>query len=194
LHKLPTMKHFFPWLFHLIYYRLGNWKCNMAVPESLKKAVVLVVPHTATRDFPIGLGSSYEMHRKNGFLGKKEIFDGPFGFAFRALGGIPVDRSSKHNMVDQVVNIIKKEEEFFLVMSPEGTRKRTDRWKTGFYHIAKGLNAPIICAYIDYKTKRVGLEHIVYPTDDEAADFANIEAFYSTVTAKYPEKFNPKIK
>jgi len=166
----------------------------MRLPESVKKGVILVVPHTAGRDFPIGLGASFEMERKHGFLGKKELFDGPFGFVFKGLGGIPVDRTSKHNMVDQVATIMDKEDEFFLVMAPEGTRKRTERWKTGFYQIAKKLNAPIILGYIDYRRKRVGLDKIIYPTWNEDEDFAAIEAFYATITAKYPEKFNPKLR
>jgi 1-acyl-sn-glycerol-3-phosphate acyltransferase len=166
----------------------------MRLPDGLKKGVILAVPHTATRDFPIGLGASYTMTCKHGFLGKKELFDGPFGFIFRALGGIPVDRSSKHNMVDQVAELINKEDEFFLVMAPEGTRTRTERWKTGFYHIAKKIDAPIILGYIDFKRKHTGLEKVFWPTENEEADFEAIEKFYSNVTAMYPEKFNPKVK
>jgi 1-acyl-sn-glycerol-3-phosphate acyltransferase len=188
------MPRFFPWLFHLIYYRLGNWKCDMRLPEGLKKGVILAVPHTATRDFPIGLGASYKMTVKHGFLGKRELFDGPFGFLFKMMGGIPVDRSASKNMVDQVAALIDREDEFFLVMAPEGTRQRTERWKTGFYYIAKKLNVPIILGYIDFGTKRVGLDKVLYPTWDEAKDFAAIEEFYSTITAMYPEKFNPRLQ
>lgn len=166
----------------------------MRLPKGLKKGVILAVPHTATRDFPIGLGASYKMKVKHGFLGKKELFDGPFGFLFRMVGGIPVDRASKNNMVDQVAEIIGREEEFFLVMAPEGTRKLTERWKTGFYHIAKKLDVPIILGYIDFGRKRVGLDKVLYPTWNEDVDFAAIEEFYSTITAMYPEKFNPKLK
>jgi 1-acyl-sn-glycerol-3-phosphate acyltransferase len=188
------MRMFFPWLFHLIYYRLGGWTCDMRLPEGLKKGVILAVPHTATRDFPIGLGASYTMTKKHGFLGKKELFEGPFGFLFKMAGGMPVDRSSSHNMVDQVAAIMDKEDEFFLVMAPEGTRTRTERWKTGFYHIAKKQNIPIILGYIDFGRKKTGLDKVLYPTWDEDKDFAAIEAFYRTITAKYPEKFNPKLK
>lgn len=188
------MRRFFPWLLHLIYYRLGPWTCDMRLPEGLKKAVILAVPHTATRDFPIGLGASYEMKCKHGFLGKKELFDGPFGFLFRAVGGIPVDRHSSNNMVDQVAEFMDKEDEYFLVMAPEGTRQRTEKWKTGFYHIAKKLNVPIILGYMDFAKKRTGLDMVFYPTWDEEKDFAAIEAFYSGITAVHPEKFNPRVK
>jgi 1-acyl-sn-glycerol-3-phosphate acyltransferase len=188
------MRKFIPWLFHLIFFRLGPWKCDMRLPDGLRKAVILAVPHTANRDFPVGVGASYTMTGRYGFLGKKELFDGPFGWVFRAVGGIPVDRSSSHNMVDQVATFMNAQDEFFLVMAPEGTRKRTERWKTGFYQIAKKLKVPIVLGYMDFKEKKVGLERVLYPTWDEDRDFAEIEAFYGTITACYPEKYNPKLR
>jgi hypothetical protein len=71
------------------------------------------------------------------YLGKAELFKGPFGFIFRKLGGFPVERSEKHNMVDQVVHLLTTHDSFTLVLSPEGTRKKVDRLRTGFYYIAK---------------------------------------------------------
>ena len=163
------------------------------MPDGVKKAVVIVAPHTANRDFPIGLGIDYLMKPRGRFLAKKELFDGTFGFIFRMLGGVPVDRSKSNNLVDEVNRVFSEHEELFLVIAPEGTRKRTERWKTGFYHMAKGAGVPIVMAYIDYGKKEAGFGGIVYPSDDQTKDFAIIEDFYRSTTASNPELFNYKL-
>lgn len=187
------MSNFILWMCHQIYYRLGSWKAKAEMPDGVKKAVVIVAPHTANRDFPIGLGIDYLMKPRGRFLAKKELFDGTFGFMFRMLGGIPVDRSKSNNLVDEVNRVFSEHEELFIVIAPEGTRKRTERWKTGFYHMAKGAGVPIVMAYIDYGKKEAGFGGIVYPSDDQAKDFAIIEDFYRSKTACKPELFNYKV-
>ncbi|MFT4524312.1 MAG: 1-acyl-sn-glycerol-3-phosphate acyltransferase [Bacteroidia bacterium] len=187
------MSEFLLWLCHFRYYRLGGWTAKPEMPDGVKKAVVLVAPHTANRDFPIGLGLDYLMKPRGQFLAKKELFDGALGWVFKLLGGIPVDRSKKNNFVDEVSRIFNEREELFVVIAPEGTRSRTTRWKTGFYHMAKGANVPIVLAYIDYGKKECGFGKVLYPSDDMAKDFSIIEDFYRSVTAHHPEKFNPKM-
>ena len=112
---------------------------------------------------------------------------------FKLLGGIPVDRSKKNNFVDEVNRVFSERDELFIVIAPEGTRSRTTRWKTGFYHMAKGANVPIVLAYIDYANKECGFGKVVYPSDDMEKDFSIIEEFYRSITAHHPEKFNPKM-
>jgi len=80
-----------------------------------------------------------------------------------------------------------------LVIAPEGTRDWKPRWKTGFYYMAKAAGVPIILAYLDFAKKEVGMGDVFYPTDDEAADFKYIEQFYANITAKHPERYNPKM-
>ncbi|MFT4681087.1 MAG: 1-acyl-sn-glycerol-3-phosphate acyltransferase [Granulosicoccus sp.] len=187
------MNEFLLWFWHTIYYRIGGWKAYPEMPDGVKKAVVLVAPHTSNQDFPIGLGLDYLMRPRGRFLGKKELFEGAFGWVFKLLGGIPVDRSKKNNLVDEVNRVFKENEELFLVIAPEGTRARTTRWKTGFYHMAKGAGVPIVLAYIDYGKKECGFGKVVYPSDSMERDFLIIQEFYSTVTASIPENFNPEL-
>lgn len=187
------MGGFFPWLCNFIHYQIGGWTAKAEIPENVNKAIIIVAPHTANKDFPVGLGARYKMQIDARFLAKKELFEGPFGWIFKVTGGIPVDRSKKNNLVDQVADLFSAHESLFLVIAPEGTRKLTSRWKTGFYHMAKKANVPIIMAFIDFRTKEAGLGGILHPTGNMEEDFATIEKFYSSITAAVPENFNPKM-
>ena len=163
------------------------------MPKDLKKAVIAAAPHTSNVDFPVGIGAWYTEHKTARFIAKKELFDGPMGFIFRATGGIPIDRATSKNMVDQAADYFKEADELFLVIAPEGTRGWRPRWKTGFYYIAKKAGVPIVLAYMDFGKKQVGMGELFYPTDDVNADFRYIEDFYSKITANDPSKYNPKL-
>ena len=187
------MGRFFYWLIHLLWYRIGPWKVASRFPQHLKKVVIAAAPHTANEDFPVGTGAWYPENRKASFIAKKELFNGPMGYILRSMGGISIDRDKTKNMVEQVAEEFRKRDELILVIAPEGTREWKPRWKTGFYYMAKAANVPIILAYMDFAKQEVGMGHIFHPTDDVEADFKYIEEFYSKVTAKYPEKYNPKM-
>ena len=187
------MGRFFYWLVHLLWYKWGAWKIVSPFPQHLKKVVIIAAPHTANEDFPVGTGAWYPTKREASFIAKKELFDGPMGFIFKSMGGIPIDRAKSKNMVEQVAEEFAKRDELILVIAPEGTREWRPRWKTGFYYMAKAAGVPIILAYMDFAKKEVGFDEIFYPTDDEAADFKYIEDFYSKITAKYPKLYNPKL-
>ena len=187
------MGRFFYWLVNLLWYKWGSWKVVDHFPKDLKKAVVAAAPHTSKEDFPVGTGAWYYEKRQASFIAKKELFDSPLGFIFHAMGGIPIDRAKSKNMVEQVADIFRSRDELVLVIAPEGTRERLPRWKTGFYYMAKAAKVPIVLAYMDFGKKEVGMGHVFWPTDDEAADFKYIESFYKDKTAKYPEKYNPKM-
>jgi 1-acyl-sn-glycerol-3-phosphate acyltransferase len=173
------------WSFYL---RLLGWTVIGSFPYHIKKCVVIVGPHTSAWDFVIGIAfrSKLRMTHAN-FLGKAELFKGPFGFIFRGLGGHPVERAEKHNMVDQAVALFESKDVFRLVLSPEGTRKKVDRLRTGFYHIAKKAGVPIIMAGMDFAKKQVSFSEAFYPTEDETADFQHIYAFYAPISGKIPE-------
>lgn len=106
------------------------------------KFVIAVIPHTSSWDFPLGLLVRSVMDIDVKYLGKDSLFKGPFGGLFRWLGGYPVDRSKNNNFVDTVIDIFKREEKFSTAIAPEGTRKKVDQLKTGFYYIAKGRVFP----------------------------------------------------
>ncbi|MCB9185584.1 MAG: 1-acyl-sn-glycerol-3-phosphate acyltransferase [Flavobacteriales bacterium] len=187
------MGRFFYWLAYFFWYRIGSWKVVSRFPKGIKKAVIAAAPHTANEDFPVGIGAWYAENRSASFIAKKELFEGPLGFIFRATGGIPIDRATSKNMVQQVAEEFAKRDELVLVIAPEGTRAWKPRWKTGFYYIAKEAGVPIILAYMDFGKKEVGMGEVFWPTDDVEADFKYIENFYANITAADPSKYNPKL-
>ena len=149
--------------------------------------VIIVAPHTSWKDILIGFAARNKLkidHTK--FLGKKELFDGPFGWLFRWLGGIPVDRFSKHGMVEQVADLFATNEIFILAIAPEGTRKRVDKLRSGFYHIAKKAQVPIVPLGLDFENKQVVLGEPLFTSDNEAADFKKIIAFFAAIKGGKP--------
>lgn len=172
-----------------LYLRILGWSHKGAFPYHLKKAVVIVGPHTSAWDFVIGLAFRSVLRLQFvKYLGKDSLFKGPFGFFFRRLGGFPVDRSSKHNMVEQVVKLFHTHDRFVLALSPEGTRKKVERLRTGFYHIAKNAGAHIVMIGMDFHSKELIIAEPFMPGSDEAADFARIHAFFAPLQGKIPEQ------
>lgn len=170
-----------------ILFTILGWKFVGEFPKDIKKYVVIAAPHTSWVDFPIAILSRMASGLMVNFIGKNSLFNGPFGFFFRGLGGTPVDRSKSTNLVDAIVNIFNKKEEFRLGLSPEGTRKKVDKWKTGFYYIAKGANVPIVMATLDFQNKQIKFSEPYYVTDNKEADFAYFESFFFNVKGKNPE-------
>lgn len=175
--------------FWILYLKIKGWNTKIQFPSGLKKCIIIVAPHTSWVDFVMGLAyrSIFKL-RYSLFLGKKELFDGPFGFFFRWMGGSPVDRFSKQNVVDQVVDLINSRDEIMIALAPEGTRKRVDKLRTGFYHIAKKAAVPIVMAGLDFSKKEIILSEPFYTTDNEKKDFEKIIRFFAPVQGRYPEK------
>ena len=174
-------------LFWKTYLWITGWKVQTNFPYHIPKCVIIVAPHTSAWDFVIGLAVRSVLKLQHvKYLGKAELFEGRFGFFFRRLGGYPVDRSGKHNMVDQVTELFGQHERFVLALSPEGTRKKVDRLKTGFYHIAKKAGVPIIMTAFDFEKKEVYFADPFYTGNDEEADIKKIIAFYAAVQGKKP--------
>ena len=126
-----------------------RWKFKGDFPSQLKKYIIIAAPHTSWVDFPIAILARNASGEKINFVGKNTLFKGPFGWFFRSLGGAPVDRSRNNKTVDAIVDIFKEKEVFRLALSPEGTVK-VEKWKTGFYYIAKGASVPIVMATLDF--------------------------------------------
>ncbi len=170
--------------------RMKGWKMVGEIPEDIKKSVTIAAPHTSIEDFFIGLYYHWYANRKVCFLVKKEFFKPVVGWILKKLGGIPVDRSKATNVVTSVVEQFEKYDELNIVITPEGTRKRTEHWKKGFYYIACKANVPIIVGFMDFSKKVCGTGPIIYPSGDFDTDFKTIEDFYRGMKGKYPEKFN----
>ncbi|WP_299100546.1 1-acyl-sn-glycerol-3-phosphate acyltransferase [uncultured Winogradskyella sp.] len=175
------------WLAKLIYFKVLGWKVvgntNFS-KDSIKKAVIIAAPHTSWSDFYISLLLRKITQVKTNFIGKKELFIWPFGYYFRAVGGQPLDRTPGQNKVEAIAKLFEGKKEFRLALSPEGTRKKVDKWKTGFYYIAKAANVPIIMYTFDFKNKQNTVSQPFYPTDDIEADFKFMKLFYKNVIGK----------
>ncbi|WP_437611767.1 lysophospholipid acyltransferase family protein [Sorangium sp. So ce834] len=154
------------------------------------KAVLIAWPHTSNWDFPFTLAVSYMLDLEFSWLGKHTLFEPPFGAFFRWLGGIPVDRRDRNNLVAAVVDVLKQHDELKLIIAPEGTRSRTKRWKTGFYYVALGAGVPIILGYLDFPRKRGGILHVFYPTGDIEADIAAIRRYYEGIEGKHASRMS----
>lgn len=173
-----------------IYHTLFGWKTIGVFPTDIKKYIIIGAPHTHWQDFLLGLAMKIIQKIPLKFIGKASLFKPPFGYFFKALGGTPIDRSKSENRVDAIINLFDSHEEFILALSPEGTRKRVDTWKTGFYHIAKGADVPIVMMTFDFGKKQVKVSEPYYLTDNMEDDMKFIYEFYKGVKGRIPEYFN----
>ena len=173
-----------------IWLGLLGWRIEGSLPP-VSKAVVVAAPHTSNWDMPHMLAVSWVLGVHPSWLGKRELFRWPFGWIMRALGGLPVDRRIRGNVVDQAVARFAEADRLFLVVPPSGTRSRASHWKSGFYHIASGARVPIVCAYLDYRRKVGGIGPTVQPRGSAALDMPAIRDFYADVTARFPERTTP---
>ncbi len=171
--------------------RLAGWRIPGRLPDSPK--YIIIATHTSNWDFLWGLLGM--AHLTSGFagihfcwMGKKELFWGPQGWFLRKTGGIPIDRGAAHDMVPQSITAFARHERMVMIITPEGTRKRGRRWKTGFYHIAMGAGLPILCAFLDYRRKMAGPGLLLYPTGDMVADLCRMRDFYRDMPACYPDQ------
>lgn len=169
------------------YWKLFGWKIVGALPTDLKKMILVIAPHTSWIDILIGFASRHKLRIQHAkFIGKKELFEGLLGGWLKRLGGIPIDRKGKLGVVEQIAKYYADNDEFIVGVSPEGTRKRVDKLKTGFYHIAKSANVPIVLVGFDYKKRQVILADPIYVTENGEADIEKIIDFFSTVEGAKP--------
>ncbi|MBQ3710546.1 MAG: 1-acyl-sn-glycerol-3-phosphate acyltransferase [Bacteroidales bacterium] len=163
------------------------------VPADLGNAVCIVAPHTAIADFFVGIGYYWYYGIPFKFMIKKEFFKTRFiSWSLNRLGAVKVDRGKKNHLVEQMIDMFQKNQNTHLIICPEGTRKKVNHWKKGFYLIAEGANVPILLGFIDYKKRYCGVEKVFYPTGDYEKDLAEIWDYYRSlkVMGKYPEQFN----
>lgn len=171
-------------IFSFIFKKLLGWRIDGDLSPHIKKSVVIVAPHTSWHDFYLGIFSRKILNLQINFIGKSELFRFPFGWYFRWVGGAPVERKSNQNTVQQVTAIFESREEFRLAIAPEGTRKKVDTWRSGFYYIALEAKVPIICVAFDYATKTVKIDKPFYPTGDFQTDLDELKSFYKGVVGK----------
>jgi len=168
--------------------QLGGWRIAGQLP-SAPRYVLIVAPHTSNLDFFVGLAAKFALGLKAQWLGKHTLFQGPLGWMLRALGGIPVDRARADGTVQAVLAQMQGAERFVLALAPEGTRRRIESWKSGFYRIAVAAGVPILPVWFDWSTKTIGLGVPFHPTGDAATDIPRLRALYRKDMARRPEYF-----
>lgn len=171
-----------------IYYKLLGWKAIVTAPD-YDKYIICAAPHTSNWDFIIGKLFYGAIGRETGFMMKKEWFFFPLGYLLKYMGGIPVYRSKRTSMVEQVVKTIRESKTFHLAITPEGTRSANPHWKKGFYYIAMEANIPILLIGIDYKTKTITAEKVITPSGDIDKDMTEIKQYFKQFHGKNPENF-----
>jgi 1-acyl-sn-glycerol-3-phosphate acyltransferase len=173
--------------------KIMGWTVHGTAPDA-PKWVMTAAPHTANIDTFLMILTALSMRVRLSFL-VKDTLPFPVNKIVQFYGGIEISRRGGLNLVEQTVAEFAKSEYLVLGISPEGTRKKTEYWKTGFYYIALGANVPIAFGFLDYATKRCGVGGVLMPTGDIETDFAVMAAFYGTTQGKHPELFtNASVK
>ena len=182
---------FIRWLAHLVF-KLAGWRAVGSPPVGEPKYVLICAPHTSYWDGFWMLGCAAILRLDLRFLGKHTMFKGALGWLMKGLGAVPVIRSRRQNTVQQAADWFRSSDAFLLGVAPEGTRRLTEGWKTGFYWIAVEAKVPIACAFIDYGTKTGGFTgDVIHPTGNLDQDFALFQKAYAKIIPKYPDQMGP---
>jgi 1-acyl-sn-glycerol-3-phosphate acyltransferase len=175
-------------IYQFIFFNLMGWKITGTLNPNIKKCILAVMPHTSNFDFFIGLLTRGIVDLKMNFVGKKELFTFPFGYYFRAIGGAPLDRTGGKNNVDATVDVFNNNEVFRMGIAPEGTRKKVDKLKSGFYYIALKAKVPIIPVAFDYGKKEVKFGEPIYPIGNYEDDMKKFLKNFEGVKGKFVER------
>lgn len=168
--------------------RLAGWRFEGRIPN-LPKILFVVAPHTSNWDFVVGILAVFALGIRASFLGKHTLFRGPLGVLMRALGGIPVVRHARGNVVDQTVELIRSLPQVALGLSPEGTRRKLSRWRTGFHFVARGANIPIVPVALDYSTKSIRFFPVHTASETVETDLAELGQLFHPRMAKHPDQY-----
>jgi 1-acyl-sn-glycerol-3-phosphate acyltransferase len=172
---------------------ITGWKSSYPEEYKVKKCVMLAAPHTSNWDLLFAMAVYWKEGIHNRFFIKNMYTKGFFGFFFKWLGAIGVDRSKNNNLVDYATELFGNYDELVLMVPAEGTRKKVEKWKTGFYHIATKANVPVALGFLDYKKKLAGVGDLITLSGDFEKDMTVIQDFYKNIAAKHPELYNEKI-
>ena len=179
----PLLKPFF-YVFARIGLFILGWKSHGKMPD-LKKFILVAAPHSSNWDFIFFLLFLFKFQIPVHWMAKESMFAPPFKGLLQRLGGIPIDRSKKKNTVEIMTETFDSSDRLILTIAPSGTRSKVTAWKSGFYRIAHQADVPIVCGFVDYKTKIVGIGPTLYPTGDMEADLNRMRDFYKDKAGRY---------
>ncbi len=165
--------------------RLAGWGFEGNFPD-LPKMVIAVAPHTSNWDFVHGAAAMFALDLKVSFIGKHTLFVWPFSAFLRWMGGIPVDRTAAHGVVGEAVDSFRGERTRLLAIAPEGTRRKVERFKTGFLHIARGAGVPVVLVGLDYATRTIRIGPVLEVGEDIEAERARVERHFAAIPGRHP--------
>jgi 1-acyl-sn-glycerol-3-phosphate acyltransferase len=180
-----------------VYQFIGRWTCwfmgwtpvgGLPSPE---KAIFIASPHTSNWDGFIMQAVAWSLGVRLSWMTKHTLFKWPFRRFLRWAGAVPVDRRKSTDTVGQIADQFAAVDGMYMAVAPSGTRARRDFWKSGFYHMARRANVPVICGFLDYRTKRGGCGPVIHLTGDQRADMDRIRAFYDGIEGRHPDQHTP---
>ena len=191
IHNAPASGLIKYWIARAWFWVTG-WDVVGKFPDD-KKFVLIGAHHTSNWDFPYGLCATFIFRLKTSWMGKDALFKWPQGIFMRSLGGIPIDRSSRQGVVEQVAQQLKDADKLVILIAADGTRKKMESWKSGFYWIAHKAQVPVVCGYLDYSRKLACIDYWFIPSGDIKKDMDKVRDFYKNIKGRRPEQQTPVI-
>ena len=171
----------------ILFFKIMGWSIEGTIDPKVTHAVIIVVPHTSSFDFILGLLIRSVLGLRINYLGKKELFIWPFKYYFRWTGGRPLDRTGGQNNVSAIAHLFEGEKLFRLALSPEGTRKKVKDWRTGFYYIAQEAQVPVVPIALVYREKQIRIGQPIEITGAIEKELPQIQLFFKGSNGKVPE-------
>lgn len=173
------------WISQTILNVLG-WKIVGDPSNEIKKKLYIVVPHTSSMDFFVGMLVKSAVGLKVNFLGKKSLFFPPLGWLLTYVGIVPVKKNS--NQIEEIIHLFNTRDEMSYGLAPEGTRSRVDKLRSGFYHIAHGAQVPVIMVTFDFANKTVTFKEPYFVSEDKDKEMAYVQDYYEGVVGYYKNR------
>lgn len=164
--------------------RITGWRFEGVFPD-ICRFVIAVAPHTSNWDFLHGAAAMFALDLKVTFIGKHTLFVWPASSFLRWMGGIPVDRSAAHGLVGEAVDSFRAGTPRVLVIAPEGTRRKVERFKTGFLHIARGASVPVVMVGLDYAMRTVRIGPVIEVGEDIEVERRRVEAHFAKIPGRH---------
>jgi 1-acyl-sn-glycerol-3-phosphate acyltransferase len=165
-----------------------GWRIEGTIPNQ-KRLIVIGAPHTSNWDFILAMGTILGLNLRMRWMAKHTIFKPGITWFMEWLGGIPTDRNNPRMVVDHVARLAEKENGVIIGITPEGTRKKVDKWKTGFLRIAEALDCPILMVGLHFPNKIITLGEVFYPSGDNDSDLLTIKHYYEQFRGRHPSQF-----
>ncbi|WP_461536537.1 1-acyl-sn-glycerol-3-phosphate acyltransferase [Spongorhabdus nitratireducens] len=170
----------------LVLWLMGGWKVVGSIPR-INKCVIIVAHHTSNWDFVVAIAAKLILRLRIRFFAKHSLFVPPLGWLMKGFGGIAIKRDEKMNRVEHSAQVIRESDNFVLVITPEGTRSKVSKWKTGFYHIALKAGVPVLPVALDFENRQVVIGEPISLSGNQDQDFTDMHRFFLAHKPRHPE-------